>query len=137
MEKDIEEFRNFEKFRIEMLGKDLTPLPFSDTGELETKKSEVVSEPKEKVELYNPKDWDVNVDGIFVNQINIKTNKIIENSVNFYDTVNFEVANGKFLHLKPNDDLNTDIWIDMSIYLPGDSSEGVYLVNQPNLLGII
>ena len=119
MEKDIEEFRNFEKFRIEMLGKDLTPLPV-DTGELETKKSEVVSEPKEKVELYNPKNWDVNVDGIFVNQINIKTNKIIENSVNFYDTVNFTlVANiGKFLHLKPNDDLNTDIWIDMSIYLP-------------------
>ena len=135
MEKDIEEFRNFEKFRIEMLGKDLTPLPV-DTGELETKQSEVVSEPKEKVELYNPKDWNINIDGIFVNQINIKTNKIIENSVNFYDTVNFTlVANiGKFLHLKPNDDLNTDIWVDMSIYLPdGDSSEGVYLVKPAEL----
>ena len=118
LDKKLNHFRNYEKLKNELAGKDLKPEPVVKVAD------KSVVDVKPSTSLYNPADWELNnyrKDGTLIDDNNIQY---------YYDKEQFKLIAqiGKYLHLKLLDDSTIDIWIDMSIYNPdNDSDKGVFI----------
>ena len=122
MVEKTEIFRNFEKINKQLEGKQFNPIPLGKEDELEVEVAgdkTLVSE----VKYYNPREWETN-------KMHLKTKMNIERIDDLFDRLDFIfIAQiGKYIHLRPILDKDTDVWVDVLVYLPdSDSQDGVYL----------